>query len=63
MELKKEILTWVLGNRDYLPKIELKPYINPILNQLSSKQKEIRQLAEELLAVMSSHITMNNFFN
>ena len=61
-EQRMELLNWTIKNLEFLPKSDYKLFITPILNCLSCKCKEIRNLSEVILEKMINMISAQPFY-
>lgn len=62
-EIRTEVVSWLLKNKDSLGKADLKQNVIPILSVLQDKSKDIRLLAEKLLGVLISIVGTGPYIN
>ena len=50
--MRTELINYLLKNKEFIEKLDLKSLVKPILSFLTDKNKDIRNLGEELLAIV-----------
>jgi hypothetical protein len=63
LELKKELLTWVLKNMSHMPRADSRSFVTPVLHCVVSKQREIRQLGEQALEGFAAFMGVAPFYS